>query len=89
MKLYPIQTTSVDRNGATTQANDYQPKFVTGPLAAHVLHLLQVDMNYDLKNAQNKELKNLVIAEENLLKAMDSSEGMSCVTLPYLPAQAE
>ena len=89
LTLYPIQTTSVDRNGATTQANDYQPKFVTGPLAAHVLHLLQVDMNYDLKNAQNKELKNYVIAEEKLLDAMDTSEGMACVTLPYLPAQAE
>ena len=89
MKLYPIQTTSVDRNGGDTQPNDYQPKFVTGPLAAHVLHLLQVDMNYDLKNAQNKELKNYVIAEEKLLDAMDTSEGMACITLPYLPAQTE
>ena len=89
MTLYPVQITSVDRNGGAEQANDYQPKFITGPLGAHVLHLMQVDMYYDLKNAQNKELKNLVVAKEEELAAMDSSQGISSLTLPFLPAQSE
>lgn len=87
MTLYPVQTTSVDRVGTEDQQNDYQPKFLSGPLGAHVLHLLQIDMNYVLKNAQNKELKDIVIAKENDLAALESSEGMSCLTLPYLPAE--
>ena len=87
LTLYPVQTTSVDRNGASEQPNNYQPKFITGPLGAHVLHLMQVDMNYDLKNAQNRELKNIVTAKEEELAAMESSEGMSSLTLPYLPAE--
>ena len=87
MTLYPVQTTSVDRVGTEDQQNDYQPKFLSGPLGAHVLHLLQIDMNYVLKNAQNKELKDIVIAKENELAALESSEGMSCLTLPYLPAE--
>ena len=89
MTLYPVQITSVDRPEGSTedQPNDYQPKFITGPLAAHVLHLMQIDMNYDLKNEQNKELKDFVIAKENELAAMDSSVGMSSLTLPYLPAE--
>ena len=87
MTLYPVQTTSVDRKGAPEQANDYQPKFITGPLAAHVLHLMQVDMNYELKNAQNRELKNLVVSKEEELAAMESSQGMISLTLPYLPAE--
>ena len=87
LSLYPIQTTSVDRNGANEQPNDYQPKFVTGKLGAHVLHLLQVDMNYDLKDKVNRDLKALVVDEENKLLTMDSSDGMFSLTLPYLPAE--
>lgn len=87
ISLYPVQTTSVDRNGGNEQPNNYQPKFVTGPLAAHVLHLLQVDMYYDLQDEVNRELKKFVIAEENKLEAMDTSDGMVCITLPYLPAE--
>ena len=88
MTLYPVQTTSIDRTeDMYEQPNTYQPKFITGPLAAHVLHLMQIDMNYDLQNAQNKELKNFVIAKEEELDAMESSEGMSSLTLPYLPAE--
>ena len=89
MTLYPVQTTSVDRVGTAEQPNTYQPKFITGPLAAHVLHLMQIDMYYDdnLKNAQNKELKNIVIARENELAAMESSEGQASLTLPFLPAE--
>ena len=87
LSLYPVQTTSVDRVGTEDQPNNYQPKFITGPLGAHVLHLMQIDMNYDLKDAQNQALKELVIAKENELAAMDSSEGMSCLTLPFLPAE--
>ncbi|MGN1369993.1 MAG: CapA family protein [Aristaeellaceae bacterium] len=86
MTLYPVQTTSVDRVGTEDQPNNYQPKFITGPLGAHVLHLMQIDMNYDLKNAQNKALKEFVIAGEEELAAMESSAGMSSLTLPYLPA---
>ena len=89
LSLYPVQTTSVDRNGGSEQPNDYQPKFITGPLGAHVLHLMQVDMNYDLKDRVNRELKAFVVQEEERLAAMDSSEGMACITLPYLPAEAE
>ena len=87
LSLYPVQTTSVDRNGGSEQPNDYQPKFVTGKLGAHVLHLLQVDMNYDLKDKVNRELKAFIVAEEEKLNAMDSSDGMACITLPYLPAE--
>ena len=89
MTLYPVQTTSVDRVGTAEQPNTYQPKFITGPLAAHVLHLMQIDMYYDdnLKNAQNKELKNIVIARENELAAMESSEEQASLTLPFLPAE--
>ena len=89
LSLYPVQTTSVDRNGGNEQPNDYQPKFVTGKLGAHVLHLMQVDMYYDLKDRPNKELKAFIVAEEKRLEAMDSTEGMACITLPYLPAEAE
>lgn len=87
LSLYPVQTTSIDRNGGDEQPNDYQPKFVTGKLGAHVLHLMQIDMNYDLKDKVNKELKAFVVAEEEKLEALDSSEGMACITLPYLPAE--
>lgn len=89
MTLYPVQVTSVDRPADSTenQPNDYQPKFITGPLGAHVLHLMQIDMNYVLKNEQNLALKNLVIDKENELAAMESSAGMSSLTLPYLPAE--
>ena len=79
------------------QVNNYQPKFITGPLAAHVLHLMQIDMNYDASktpkysNAEsiNKALRALVMAREEELAAMDSSEGMEAMTLPFLPAEAE
>ena len=96
--LYPVQTTGIDRAaGDTVQVNNYQPKFITGPLAAHVLHLMQIDMNYDAgktpkySNAEsiNKTLRALVIAREEELAAMDSSEGMEALTLPFLPAEAE
>ena len=89
MTLYPVQTTSIDRVGTEDQPNNYQPKFITGPLGGHVLHLMQIDMNYKdrLVNAQNKALKQIVIDKENELAAMESSEGMSYLTLPYLPAE--
>lgn len=89
LTLYPVQTTSVDRNGASIQPNNYQPKFITGKLAANVLHLMQVDMNYDLKDKTNRELKALVVEKEEELLQMESSQGMSFLTLPYLPATAE
>ena len=87
LTLYPVQTTSVDRNGESIQVNDFRPKFITGKLAANVMHLMQVDMNYDLKDRVNRDLKALVVAEEKKLQAMDSSEGMYSLTLPYLPAE--
>ena len=89
MTLYPVQTTSVDRVGTEDQPNTYQPKFINGPLAAHVLHLMQIDMYYDdnLKDKQNKDLKAFVVAEEDALAAMESSVGQVGVTLPYLPAE--
>ena len=91
MTLYPVQTTSVDRPVDSTeiQPNDYQPKFVTGRLGAQVMRLMQIDTNYKkrLQNAQNKELKDIIVAKENELVAMESSEGMSSLTLPYLPAE--
>lgn len=79
------------------QVNNYQPKFITGPLAAHVLHLMQIDMNYDASktpkysNAEsiNKALRALVMAREEELAAMASSEGREALTLPFLPAEAE
>ncbi len=88
MTLYPVRTTSVtekDEEGGIP--NDYRPKFVTGPVGAHVLHLMQIDMNYVLKNDQNRALKDFVIAKENEMMEMESSEGMSFLTLPYLPAE--
>jgi len=87
--LYPVQTTSVDREGTKDQLNTYQPKFLSGPLAAHVLHLMQIDMYYDnsFKTPQNLEFKNIVIAREEELAAMESSEGMAYLTLPFLPAE--
>ena len=89
MTLYPVQTTSVDRENASTQVNDFQPKFITGPLGAHVLHLLQIDTNYKerLQNPQNQALKALIVAKEEELATMDSSVGMASLTLPYLPAE--
>ena len=87
LTLYPVQTTSVDRNGGAEQPNDYQPKFVTGPLAAQVFNLMQVDMYYDLKDKVNKELKQIVANKQAELQAMESSVGMTCLTLPYLPAE--
>ncbi len=88
MTLYPVRTTSAaeyDEEGGLP--NDYRPKFITGPLGAHVLHLMQIDMNYVLKNEQNKALKDFVIAKENEMMEMESSEGMSSLTLPFLPAE--
>lgn len=96
--LYPVQTTGIDRAaGDTVQVNNYQPKFITGPLAAHVLHLMQIDMNYDASktpkysNAEsiNKALRAMVMAREEELAAMDSSEGREAMALPFLPAEAE
>jgi len=87
LTLYPVQTTSIDRNGGDSQRNDYQPKFITGPLAANALHLLQVDMNYDLKDKLNRDLKSFVVSEEKKLLEMESSDGMYALTFPYLPAE--
>ena len=89
MTLYPVQATSVDRVGTEDQPNDYRPKFITGPLGGHVLHLMQIDTNYAkrLQNPQNKALKDLIVDKENELAAMDSSQGMSSLTLPFLPAE--
>jgi len=94
MTVYPIQTTSVDRVGTSNQPNDYQPKFITGPLAAHALHLLQYDTNWDLSTRKhrigdpvNQALRDFIINKENELAAMESSEGMACLVLPYLPAE--
>lgn len=93
--LVPVQTTGIDRGEKeTTQVNNFQPKFITGPLAAHVLHLMQIDMNYDgtklpkYSNAEttNKTWRALVIAREEELAAMDTSVGQERYTLPYLPA---
>ena len=66
-------------------------------MAAHVLHLMQIDMNYDASktpkysNAEsiNKTLRALVMAREEELAAMDSSEGREAMALPFLPAEAE
>ncbi len=89
LTLYPVQTTSVDRGDEDLQPNDFQPKFIDGPLAAHVLHLMQIDMHYAVKDAQNLALKNYVIAKENELMKMETSVGRASLTLPYLPADPE
>lgn len=95
MTLYPVQTTSVDRpvNSTAEQPNTYQPKFVTGRLAAQVMRLIHIDTNYNDKDKQrpgdkqNQELEALLIQTEEELKQLDSSEGMFSLTLPYLPAE--
>ncbi|MBQ3156068.1 MAG: CapA family protein [Clostridia bacterium] len=98
MTLYPVQTTSIDRPADSTedQVNDYQPKFITGPLGAHVLHLLQWDTNWNstakkhrTNDPENKALRDFIISKEEELVVMESSEGMFSLTLPYLPAEAE
>ncbi len=97
MTLYPVQTTSIDRPVDSTedQVNDYQPKFVTGRLGAQVMRLIHIDTNYRDKDKQrpgdkqNQELEKLLIAKEEELKALPDSEGMSSITLPYLPADGE
>lgn len=86
MYLYPVQTTSVDRVG-DEQPNNYQPKFITGKSGAHVLHLLQIDMYYDLKNKQNRALRDYVVEQEKALEALETTDGMVCIELPYLPAE--
>ena len=95
MTLYPVQTTSIDRPVDSTeiQPNDYQPKFVTGRLGAQVMRLIHIDANYRDKDKQrpgdkqNQELEQILIDKENELKALESSEGVSFLTLPYLPAE--
>ena len=95
MTLYPVQTTSIDRPVDSTedQPNDYQPKFVTGRLGAQVMRLIHIDANYHDKqkdrpgDKQNQELEQILIEKEKELKALESSEGMSSLTLPYLPAE--
>lgn len=95
MTLYPVQTTSIDRPVDSTedQVNDYQPKFVTGRLGAQVMRLIHIDANYNDKDKQrpgdkqNRELEKMLIEKEKELKALESSEGMSSLTLPYLPAE--
>ena len=95
MTLYPVQTTSIDRPVDSTeiQPNDYQPKFVTGRLGAQVMRLIHIDANYRDKDKQrpgdkqNQELEQILIEKEKELKALESSEGMSSLTLPYLPAE--
>ena len=54
-----------------------------------MLHLMQIDMNYDASktpkysNAEsiNKTLRALVMAREEELAAMDSSEGMEVASI--------
>ena len=95
MTLYPVQTTSIDRPVDSTeiQPNDYQPKFVTGRLGAQVMRLIHIDANYNDKDKQrpgdkqNRELEAILIEKEKELKALESSEGVSFLTLPYLPAE--
>ena len=95
MTLYPVQTTSIDRPVDSTeiQPNDYQPKFVTGRLGAQVMRLIHIDANYRDKDKQrpgdkqNQELEQILIDKEKELKLLESSEGMSSLTLPYLPAE--
>ena len=95
MTLYPVQTTSVDRPADSTedQVNDFQPKFVTGRLGAQVMRLIHIDANYNDKDKQrpgdkqNRELEAILIEKEKELKALESSEGVSFLTLPYLPAE--
>ena len=94
MTLYPVQTTSIDRPVDSTeiQPNDYQPKFVTGRLGAQVMRLIHIDTNYfednqRARDKQNQELEQILIDKEKELKTLESSEGMSSLTLPYLPAE--
>ena len=95
MTLYPVQTTSIDRPVDSTedQVNDYQPKFVTGRLGAQVMRLIHIDANYRDKDKQrpgdkqNQELEQILIQKEEELKLLESSEGVSSLTLPYLPAE--
>lgn len=94
MTLYPVQTTSVDRpvDSTETQPNDYQPKFVTGRLGAQVMRLIHIDANYfedkqRARDKQNQELEQILIDKEKELKLLESSEGVSFLTLPYLPAE--
>ena len=94
MTLYPVQTTSVDRpvDSTENQPNDYQPKFVTGRLGAQVMRLIHIDTNYfednqRTRDKQNQELEQILIDKEKELKAIENTEGMSSLTLPYLPAE--
>ena len=94
MTLYPVQTTSIDRPVDSTeiQPNDYQPKFVTGRLGAQVMRLIHIDANYfedkqRARDKQNQELEQILIDKEKELKLLESSEGVSFLTLPYLPAE--
>ena len=94
MTLYPVQTTSIDRPVDSTeiQPNDYQPKFVTGRLGAQVMRLIHIDTNYfednqRARDKQNQELEQILIDKEKELKAIENTEGMSSLTLPYLPAE--
>lgn len=95
MTLYPVQTTSVDRPADSTeiQPNDYQPKFVTGRLGAQVMRLIHIDANYNDKDKdrpgdeQNRQLEAILIDKEKELKGIESSEGVSSLTLPWLPAE--
>ena len=94
MTLYPVQTTSVDRpvDSTENQPNDYQPKFVTGRLGAQVMRLIHIDTNYfednqRARDKQNQELEQILIDKEKELKAIENTEGMSSLTLPYLPAE--
>ena len=94
MTLYPVQTTSIDRpiDSTEDQPNDYQPKFVTGRLGAQVMRLIHIDTNYfedkqRVRDKQNQELEQILIDKEDELKALESSEGVSSLTLPYLPAE--
>ena len=95
MTLYPVQTTSIDRpvDSTENQTNDYQPKFVTGRLGAQVMRLIHIDTNYNDKDKQrpgdkqNRELEKILIEKEKELRTLESSEGVSSLTLPYLPAE--
>ena len=57
------------------------------------MRLIHIDANYRDKDKQrpgdkqNQELEQILIDKEKELKTLESSEGMSSLTLPYLPAE--
>ena len=60
-------------------------------IASFLLRLWEKKMdgpdNYVICGSQSDSRSEIVIDKENELAAMESSEGMSSLTLPYLPAE--